>query len=161
MSAPIEMSLRVDCPPAHAFEVWTRRIDLWWPRGHSLSGDPGMRVEIEPRPGGRILERTPAGREHVWGEVRAWEPPGRLVFLWHIYGSRPEGTDVEVTFAPERRPCRQARCSRLPASPPSLRAALPRYGAASAHGWSCSPRERSCGRPGRPSVQARSTSRTG
>lgn len=101
MSAPIEMSLRVDCPPAHAFEVWTRRIDLWWPRGHSLSGDPGMRVEIEPRPGGRILERTPAGREHVWGEVRAWEPPGRLVFLWHIYGSRPEGTDVEVTFAPE------------------------------------------------------------
>lgn len=101
MSAPIVTSLRVECPPEHAFEVWTRRIDLWWPRGHSVSGDPDLRVEIEPGVGGRILERTSSGREHVWGEVRAWEPPARLAYLWHIYGTRPEATDVEVTFRPD------------------------------------------------------------
>lgn len=94
------VTLRVACPPAHAFDVWTRRIDLWWPRGHSVSGDPGISVEIEPGIGGRILERTPGGDEHVWGEIRAWEPPDRLAFLWHIYGERPEATDVEVTFVP-------------------------------------------------------------
>lgn len=92
------MSMRVDCPPSHAFDVWTRRIDLWWPRGHSISGDPGLSVRIEPGVGGRILETTAAGAEHVWGEVTAWEPPGRLAYLWHIYGTRLEATDVEVTF---------------------------------------------------------------
>lgn len=101
MSAPIVMRLRVECSPEHAFDVWTRRIGLWWPRGHSVSGDPGLSVEIEPRAGGRVVERTPAGAEHVWGEVTAWEPPDRLAYLWHIYEARPEATDVEVTLAPD------------------------------------------------------------
>lgn len=101
MSAPIEIRLRVDCAPAHAFEVWTGRIDMWWPRGHSVSGDPGLHVAIEPRAGGRILERTPAGVEHVWGEVLVWDPPRRLTYLWHIYGAREEATEVDVEFAPD------------------------------------------------------------
>ncbi len=101
MSEPIEIRVRVECPPAHAFEVWAGRIDLWWPRAHSVSRDPGLSVTIEPGVGGRILERTPGGREHVWGEVTAWEPPGRLAYLWHIYGTREEATLVEVAFAPD------------------------------------------------------------
>jgi hypothetical protein len=41
-------------------------------------------VTFEPRPDGRIYERTPDGTEHDWGEVLAWEPPNRLAYLWHL-----------------------------------------------------------------------------
>ena len=30
----------------------------------------------------------------------AWEPPHRLVYLWHLMFDRSEATEVEVTFAP-------------------------------------------------------------
>ena len=97
--APIELRFTVACSPEHAFEVWATRTSLWWPHSHSRSGDPGLTVTIEPRPGGRIYERTPAGVEHDWGEVLAWEPPGRLAYLWHIYGEREDATAVEIRFA--------------------------------------------------------------
>jgi hypothetical protein len=75
---PIELRFTVDCSPKHAFGVWATRTSLWWPHSHSVSGDPGLTVTFEPRPGGRIFERTRGGVEHDWGEVLAWEPPRRL-----------------------------------------------------------------------------------
>jgi len=58
---PLRLSLPVACAPAHAFRAWTERIDSWWPRSHSESGDPSLTVVIEARLGGRIFERTSAG----------------------------------------------------------------------------------------------------
>jgi uncharacterized protein YndB with AHSA1/START domain len=95
---PLEIGFTVVCPPEHAFETWARRTSLWWPHGHSVSGAPGLAVTFEPRPGGRIFERTPSGEEHDWGEVLVWEPPSRLVYLWHLRFDRSDATEVEVTF---------------------------------------------------------------
>jgi uncharacterized protein YndB with AHSA1/START domain len=64
------------------------------PLGHA--GD-GLRVVLEPRVGGRIFERTPAGDEHDWGEVLAYEPPRRLAYLWHLRFDRADATEVEVS----------------------------------------------------------------
>ena len=47
---------------------------------------------------GRVYERTPDGTEHDWGEVEVWDPPRRLVYLWHIYGERADATRVEIRF---------------------------------------------------------------
>jgi uncharacterized protein YndB with AHSA1/START domain len=98
---PLEIAFSVACPPAHAFDVWATRTSMWWPHGHSVSAAPGLAVTFEPRPGGRIYERTPEGREHDWGEVVAWEPPHRLVYLWHLRFDRADATEVEITFAPD------------------------------------------------------------
>ena len=98
---PIELRFTVDCDPAHAFEVWAGRTATWWPSSHSASGDPATVVTIEPGEGGRIYERTPAGFEHDWGRVLAWEPPTRLVYLWHLGAAGPaDGTEVAITFSP-------------------------------------------------------------
>jgi uncharacterized protein YndB with AHSA1/START domain len=97
---PLELSFSVDCSPEHAFEVWATRTSLWWPHGHSVSADPGLTVTFEPRPGGRIYERTPDGSEHDWGEVLVWEPPHRLRYLWHLRFDRADATEVEIAFAP-------------------------------------------------------------
>ena len=97
---PLELAFTVGCPPAHAFAVWTERTSLWWPKSHSVSADPELTVTFEPREGGRVYERTPAGEEHDWGEVLEWDPPRRLAYRWHLRQDREDATRVEITFAP-------------------------------------------------------------
>jgi hypothetical protein len=55
-------------------------------------------VVLEPRPGGRIFERTPAGIEHDWGEITVWEPQTRLGYLWHLRRDRADATEVGIRF---------------------------------------------------------------
>jgi len=98
---PITLDFTVACSPEHAFSTWTERISQWWPKGHSVSADPGLEVVIEPRLGGRIYERTPAGDEHDWGEITSWDPPRGFGYLWHIAQDRSDATDVEIRFEPE------------------------------------------------------------
>jgi uncharacterized protein YndB with AHSA1/START domain len=100
MIEPIRLSFDVDCLPEHAFRVWTADIDRWWPPDHTVTGTDDLRVVLEPRAGGRIYERTPAGIEHDWGEVTVWEPPRRLGYLWHLRRDRSDATEVEIRFVP-------------------------------------------------------------
>ena len=100
MTAPLLISFDVDCPADHAFNVWTSKIGTWWPRDHTVSGNP-EEIVLENGPGGRIYERTSAGERHEWGEVTAWEPPHRLSYLWHIGRDRGTATEVEITFIDE------------------------------------------------------------
>ena len=97
---PLELEFDVDCDADRAFSLWAEQTTRWWPHAHSVSAERGLTVTFEPRPGGRIFERTPGGAEHDWGEVLAWEPPHRLVYLWHLRFDRADATEVEVTFAP-------------------------------------------------------------
>ena len=91
------VEFEVRAPAEQAFEVWTRRAGLWWPKGHTVSGDPDS-VVFEPRVGGRIVERARDGVEHVWGEVTAWDAPRRVEFLWHLFVDRSQATRVALTF---------------------------------------------------------------
>jgi len=95
---PLVFEFVVDCGPDHAFDVWTARLDAWWPRDHRQSGEPSSRMELEGWVGGRLVERGPDGRIFQWGLVTRWEPPRSLSFDWHPT-SGPDGpTAVELTF---------------------------------------------------------------
>jgi hypothetical protein len=96
---PLTLRFDVDCPPAHAFRVWTGDIASWWPADHSVSGEAGLMVVLEGRVGGRIYERTAAGVEHEWGEVTTWEPPSRFGYLWHLRRDRADATQVDIRFS--------------------------------------------------------------
>jgi uncharacterized protein YndB with AHSA1/START domain len=96
---PLRITFDVACPPARAFDLWTRQTSVWWPRSHTVSGQPNVEVVIEPGVGGRVFERTPAGEEHDWGRVTAWDPPIRLAYLWHLRQDRADATEVEIAFA--------------------------------------------------------------
>jgi hypothetical protein len=97
VTEPLRVAFTVHCPAAHAFGAWAEDFGSWWPRGHSVSGDPAA-VVLEPRLGGRIFERTSSGAEIAWGEVTVWEPPRRLGYVWHMRRDRADATDVEITF---------------------------------------------------------------
>ncbi len=98
MIEPLRLSYEIDCTAEHAFDVWTTQLSMWWPRGHSASGDPDTRVVLEPRLGGRIFERTSDGTEIDWGEITRWSPPSQLGYVWHIGRDRTDATDVELSF---------------------------------------------------------------
>ncbi len=98
MIEPIRLAFEVACPVDHAFATWTERTSTWWPISHTVSAADGLAITFEPRVGGRIFERTPAGVEHDWGEIIAWEPPRRIGYLWHLRADSADATDVEITF---------------------------------------------------------------
>jgi hypothetical protein len=98
MIEPLELSFDIACSIEHAFDVWTARIGMWWPADHTITGEPGLDVVLEPSVGGRIYERTQRGTEHDWGEVTVWEPPTRLSYLWHLRRARSQATEVELRF---------------------------------------------------------------
>ena len=97
----LEISFDVACSAEHAFEVWTSRIDTWWPADHTVSGSADADVVLQGEVGGRIYERTSDGVEHEWGEITAWEPPSLLGYVWHIGRERSSATEVQIRFIPQ------------------------------------------------------------
>ncbi len=100
MIEPIRISFVVECPPDHAFDTWTQRATSWWPPEHTASHEAGAQIVFEPRPGGRIFERTADGNEIDWGQVVEWDRPRRLRYLWRIATDAKNATDVEIAFTP-------------------------------------------------------------
>jgi uncharacterized protein YndB with AHSA1/START domain len=98
----IRKSVHVAAPVERAWEVFTARLNDWWPlRSHSIGEERVQEVVLEGRPGGRMFERTDDGREGYWGTVLVWEPPRRLAVSWHVNPNRPTPTEWEVRFEPE------------------------------------------------------------
>ncbi|HEY2938122.1 MAG TPA: hypothetical protein VGJ25_16080, partial [Gaiellaceae bacterium] len=94
-TAPLLRMVTVAVPVERAFEVFTRRVGDWWPlRTHGCFEEETAGVSFES---GRLVERSKTGEEAVWGEVLAWEPPGRIAFTWHPgYAEGDPMTEVEV-----------------------------------------------------------------
>ncbi len=104
---PILASIFVGASPARAFEVFTRRLDTWWPlstnsrAADAFEGVTAERVEFEEHVGGRVLEHLSDGQVLPWGEVLVWEPPRRFVLAWKPNSSPRPPTELEVRFTPQ------------------------------------------------------------
>ena len=96
---PVRVSICVNATAERAFTVFTEGMGTWWPIAtHSIESAETTTAEMEPRLGGRIVERHRDGSEANWGVISVWDPPHRVVFSWNpSYEDRPE-TEVEVTF---------------------------------------------------------------
>jgi len=100
--AAIKKSLTVAVSPEKAFAVFTDGFDRWWPKSHTIGSGSLKQAIIEPRQGGRWYGIDVDGSENEWGEVLAWEPPGRLLLAWRINGQWTYdpgcNTEIEVLF---------------------------------------------------------------
>jgi uncharacterized protein YndB with AHSA1/START domain len=103
--APVRKTITVKAAQAHAFDVFARRFDAWWPREHHIARPAMKEAVIEPRAGGRWYEKGEDGSECDWGRVLAWEPPDRLVLSWAVNGKfqidETVESEVEVRFIAE------------------------------------------------------------
>lgn len=106
-SLSVQRSVTVNVPQQRAFDVFTTGFNTWWPREHHIAPGELDQALIEPRQGGRWMERTKDGNECEWGKVLAWDPPKRVVLSWHLdgdwqYDADPaHASEVVVTFTPE------------------------------------------------------------
>jgi uncharacterized protein YndB with AHSA1/START domain len=91
----ITRSITVSCSVEHAFEIFTARIDAWWPPGHRRFDQ--SRLILEPHVGGAFVERTDDGREHRLGDVLEYAPPHRLRYTWYP-GAGTGPTEVDISF---------------------------------------------------------------
>lgn len=102
--APVRHEVVVPLEPTAAFDLFTRRIDAFWPRAHHIGSAEMAEAVLEARPGGRWYERGVDGSECDWGRVLTWEPPGRLVLNWQIDAAwrfDPDlVTEVDIRFEP-------------------------------------------------------------
>lgn len=96
---PLRKSVTVELPPEDAFELFTSRMESWWPIAvHSISQERAVGLVLEPGVGGRLFEVRDDGETFPWGAVTAWEPPTRVVFSWHPGQTPDSAQEVEVRF---------------------------------------------------------------
>ncbi len=94
-------SRRVPIGVEEAFELFTERIETWWPMTtHSITERADAGVVFEGRVGGRVLEIAPDGTEYSWADVLAWSPPHRFVLSWHPNPEPIAASTLEVRFTP-------------------------------------------------------------
>jgi uncharacterized protein YndB with AHSA1/START domain len=103
MTAPsrVLVAMRVNATPARAFAAFTEEIGRWWrPNGlFQFTRQTGVLSFATPGPSGRLIETYADGSVFVIGEVRAWEPPHRLVVTWRHESFRPDQlTELHVRF---------------------------------------------------------------
>ncbi len=101
----IKKEVMVEASQQIAFEVFTEKMDLWWPKTHHTGSCPMIESILECRPGGRWFSRHEDGSEQNVGHLRIWEPFGRLVLVWQLNGDfkyDPELiSEIEVLFVPK------------------------------------------------------------
>ncbi len=96
----VRKELVVPGSPERAFRIFTEGLGTWWPLlTHSVGEESAVTVNMDCRPGGRIVERVANGTEHVWGTVTTWDPPSGVGFTWHPGRPDDNPTHVEVIFA--------------------------------------------------------------
>ena len=101
MTSRVVVALRVKASPERAFAAFVGEIDMWW-RPNSLfrftPRSPGT-LSFEAGEGGRLIETLASGKVFEIGQIRAWEPPHRLVVGWRQATFAPgQDTEVEVRF---------------------------------------------------------------
>jgi hypothetical protein len=97
--APIRKQVTIRKTPQEAFRVFFDRIAEWWPLDtHSVDPERVDTCAVEGRVGGRIYESYSDGSRSLWGTVRVWDPPNRVVFSWHPGRDAGSAQEVEVRF---------------------------------------------------------------
>ena len=103
----VHHEITVGVPQERAFALFVERFDDIKPRDHTLLTTPIAASVLEPFVGGRLYDLAEDGSTLTWGEVLAFEPPGRLVFGWHlnpefeVEADPARFSEVEVRFVAE------------------------------------------------------------
>lgn len=101
----IKKEFTVEASQQTAFEVFTRKMDLWWPRSHHIGTTDMTEVAAELHEGGRWYSKHIDGSEATIGYVQTYQPYDLFVLAWQIdadFKCNPDlMTEVVVEFIPE------------------------------------------------------------
>jgi uncharacterized protein YndB with AHSA1/START domain len=101
---PVVAEVRIPLSGEGAFRLFTDGISTWWPlKTHSVYGDDARGLKLEPHAGGRLFETGADESQAVWGRVKVWEPPYRLVLSWHPGRDADSAQELDISFAEDGR----------------------------------------------------------
>ena len=92
-------SILLPLAPLQAFELFTARINEWWPGEHRHASDPLSTPHILES--GRFIERASDGRAVEIGRLLAWDAGRCLAFDIYVATEPDRPIQVEVQFQPE------------------------------------------------------------
>jgi hypothetical protein len=102
---PIRKEVLVEASQETAFQVFTEKMDLWWPKTHHVGKTPVVESVLEPGVSGRWFTKHEDGSEVNVGYVHVWDPYGRLVLIWQVDGNFQCDpnlvSEVEIVFTAE------------------------------------------------------------
>jgi hypothetical protein len=82
----IKKDFVVEASQQTAFEVFTRKMDLWWPRTHHIGSAEMTEMVVEPYVSGRWYSKHADGSEANIGHVLTYQPYNLFVLAWQING---------------------------------------------------------------------------
>jgi len=82
----IKKEFTVEISQRTAFEVFTNKMDLWWPRTHHIGSSDMTEVVAELKAGGRWYTKHTDGSEAMIGYVQTYQPYSLFVLAWQING---------------------------------------------------------------------------
>ena len=101
----IKKEFTVEASQQTAFEVFTKKMDLWWPRTHHIGSSDMTEMVVEPQVNGRWYTKHTDGSEATIGYVQTFQPFDLFVLAWQINGDFKCDpnlvTEVVAEFIPE------------------------------------------------------------
>lgn len=101
----IKKEVLVEASQETAFNVFTQKMDAWWPKTHHVGKTPMVESVLEQKDGGRWFSRHEDGSEVNVGYILSWDPYAQVILAWQIDGNFKYDpklvTEVEVNFIPE------------------------------------------------------------
>ena len=101
----IKKEFVVEASQQIAFEVFTKKMDLWWPRTQHIGSADMTEMVVEPQVGGRWYSKHADGSEANVGHVLTYQPYDLFVLAWQINGTFKCDpnliTEVVTEFVPE------------------------------------------------------------
>jgi len=102
---PIKKDLIVQASQMTAFNVFTNKMNSWWPGTHHIGKSPLIESVLEPFVNGRWFTLHEDGSRCDVGYVIEWTPYSFVALAWQINGTYQYDpdliTEVEVHFIPE------------------------------------------------------------
>jgi uncharacterized protein YndB with AHSA1/START domain len=102
---PIVHTYPLACSAERSFTTYVERIGEWWHPDYTLDAGAFSGAVIEPGMGGRVRATFTDREDDVWGEVRTWDPPRRIVHSFALAQSAESPSEVSVTFDPTDAGC--------------------------------------------------------
>jgi len=100
----IKKEVLVEAAQEIAFNVFTQKIDMWWPRTYHIGKCPMVESVLEQKHGGRWFTRHEDGSEANVGYIMVWDPYQQVILAWQIDGHYQYDpkliTELEVNFIP-------------------------------------------------------------
>lgn len=102
MLKPIVKVIEVPLNPAQAYDAFVD-INSWWPlQTRSISFHttnlPAKRIDIDPKPGGAIVEIGADDTRHVWGVFADCDAPASLAIDFHMGHPKEHATHLVIAF---------------------------------------------------------------